>query len=822
MQDERLSGDSNEGERHIIGYLLDVDYLTVDNRTTIRITVRDKERAYEIFDTGFRPYFYLVPEEGVSVDLISGISINEFGEDMGPTEVIKEKKSIFGKEVETFRVYVQKPAHVPRLSSRLRDYGTTYEYDIPFAKRYLVDKSIEPFEFYDFRVADVNGKLALKDFSRREDIHDVESSQINVLCFDIETYSPTEMPRASSDPVIMLSYSYVSNGENGNGVITFKRIDREFVKYVEDERALFEEFMSMLDKLDIDVITGYNSANFDVRYMIDRAKTLKIPFDMNRFVGETKIERHGIFDRVKIAGRVHVDMYVVARFIAVVGAAESILKLNSYTLKNVYRAVSKDEKMMVDRANIYNMWDGSQSDLETLAEYNLGDSKALHTVYDAFIQIMIELSRTSGNSLSDICVSTTGQIVEFLLMRYARIFGELIPNRPNEGAIRRRLSEPIEGAYVKTPDPGIYEKLAVFDFRSMYPSIIISHNIDPSSLCTDCDDYHESPLGYKFSKTRKAIIPTILHILMDARVEVKKRYKKDKDNITLGSRSQALKIISNAFYGYLGYARSRWYSRECASSVTAYERRYIQDTIATAEKEGFRVIYGDTDSMVLVLNSKSQEEASAFVEKFNDKLPESMNLELEDFYRRGIFVGKKVEQSTTGAKKKYALITYNGYIKIRGFELVRRDWSRIARDTQRMVLEAILNEGKEESAIDIVRDTIDRLKSGNVPKEELEIRSQLRKNLDSYDTKSPEVMAVRKAVESGRKSQSEMEHTVVSYVITRHGATISDKATLTEFATDYDPDYYINNQIIPATMRILKEMNFTVEELKGLGKQKKL
>lgn len=823
MQVERPLSDQEGKETTITGYLLDVDYLLSDNRALIRMTIRGKDKAYEIFDAEFQPYFYLVPKEGVTEGFISGISFNEFGEIISPVKITKNKTSIFGKDVEAFKVYTQKPSHVPRLSSRLREYGMTYEYDIPFAKRYFIDNSIEPFEFYDFKVSDIDGKLVLKEFSKKGGMPQVDSSMVNVLCFDIETYNPGgQWSKPSVDPVIMVSYSYVSNGKKGTGVITYKKIDKDFVEYVEDEKAMFRRFMDILNEFDIDVVTGYNSANFDVKYMIDRAKALKIPFDMNRFDGETRIESHGIYNRVKIAGRIHVDMYVVARFIAVVGAAESILKLNSYTLKNVYKAIAKEEKPMVDRTDIYNMWDGSQEELETLADYNLHDSLSLHVVYDSFIQIMIELSRISGNSLSDICVSTTGQIVEFLLMRYAHMFGELIPNKPDPAEIRKRLSEPIEGAYVKTPDPGIYENLAIFDFRSLYPSIIVAHNIDPSSLCTDCDDYHESPLGNKFSKTKKAITPTILRILMDARVEVKKAYKKDKSNITLGSKSQALKITSNSFYGYLGYARSRWYSRECASSVTAYGRHYIQDTITSAENDGFRVIYGDTDSIVLILGDKTQEQATEFVRKFNEKLPESMNLEFEDFYKRGIFVGKKVEKSTTGAKKKYALITYGGYIKIRGFELVRRDWSRIARDTQRKVLEAILNEGKEESAVGIVKNTIERLKKGEVPMDELEIRSQLRKSLDSYDTKSPEVMAVRKAVRSGRKMQSEMEHAVVSYVITKHGDSISDKAELREFAEDYDADYYINHQVVPATMRILKEMNFTEEELKGMGKQKKL
>ncbi len=323
-------------------------------------------------------------------------------------------------------------------------------------------------------------------------------------------------------------------------------------------------------------------------------------------------------------------------------------------------------------------------------------------------------------------------------------------------------------------------------------------------------------------KNRKSITPVSLKLLMDERAKVKQLYKKDKGNIYLGSRSQALKITSNSFFGYMGYARSRWYSRECAGSITAYGRQFIHKAIDEAETHGFKVLYGDTDSILMLLMDRTHGDAIVFVKGFNEKLPGNMELELEDFYTRGIFVGRKVEGGYTGAKKKYALISADGYIKIRGFELVRRDWSKVARDAQRQVLDTILKEGNPEKAIAIVKDIVAKLRAGTVPLSELAISTQLRKGLGGYDSKSPELAAAQKAVQKGLKTRDEVEHSVISYVITRHGDSISDRAELEEYAKDYDADYYINHQVIPATMRILKELNFSEDEVKGLGKQKKL
>jgi len=276
--------------------------------------------------------------------------------------------------------------------------------------------------------------------------------------------------------------------------------------------------------------------------------------------------------------------------------------------------------------------------------------------------------------------------------------------------------------------------------------------------------------------------------------------------------------LHNSFYGYLAYARSRWYSRECGESVTAYGRKHIMETMERAEKAGFRVLYGDTDSVMLLY--KNREDVLKFVKDVNASLPEKMELELEGFYPRGVFVSKKGGAGERGAKKKYALLGEDNRIKIRGFELVRRDWSQIAKKTQLAVLEAILRDGSKEKAVKIVRDTLERVVRGDVKMEELTIVTQLKKDpRGGYEVKSPELSAANKAIERGMPMDT---GSVVSYVITKKGKTISEKAELAEFAKDYDPDYYINNQILPAVMKILKELGYDEYSLKVGGKQKTL
>lgn len=804
----------------INGLVFDIDYISKADTAYIRLAVKGEDgKAYEIIDKDFKPYFYVVPDKEPSSDDITSISAFDNGKVLKVAGFEKEVKQLFGSDVTSYKIYTKMPSSVPKLSAAFAQLGKCYEHDIPFAKRYMIDSGIIPLTYYKIRASAIGDTLELNSIEKAANEKEIK---LNVLCFDIEVYNPLIKPRPEKDPILMISYSYDSSGTHGSGVITYKEINDAHVKVAKDEKDMLRMFEKLLDDLNIDIVSGYNSANFDVKYMIDRARSIGINFNMSRFSGETRIESHGLLERVKLSGRVHVDMYNVAKFIATVGATEKILKFNDFKLGTVYEAISSKHKVMVEKKDIYKMWDGSASELEELAKYNLNDSEALHEIYNMFIPIMVELSKTTFDMLTDVCVSTTGQLVEFLLMRYAHDFNELIPNKPTESEIRQRLMNPIEGAYVKMPNPGIYNNLAILDFRGLYPSIIISHNIDPSSVNPGAKDYYESPIGTRFDKNRKSIMPTILKQLISQRVEVKKLYKKYPDNVNLASRSQALKITANSFYGYLGYARSRWYSRDCAASVTAYGRQYIKEAMDKASQAGFEVIYGDTDSLVMLLGSKTKDDVVRFLQYFNKELPESMELELEDFYTRGVFVGKKTAKEQSGAKKKYALISESGRIKIKGFELVRRDWSKIARDTQRKVLETILKEGSIEKAVAIVKDTIEKLNCGEVPISELVISTQLRKGISAYDAKSPELAAAQKAIHDGLKTKEELEHSVISYVITKHGASISEKAELAEFAKDYDPNYYISHQIIPATMRILKELSISEEELAGAGKQKKL
>lgn len=198
-----------------------------------------------------------------------------------------------------------------------------------------------------------------------------------------------------------------------------------------------------------------------------------------------------------------------------------------------------------------------------------------------------------------------------------------------------------------------------------------------------------------------------------------------------------------------------------------------------------------------------------FLKDINSELPENMELEYEGFYRRGFFV----------TKKRYAVIE-DGNIIAKGLELVRRDWAPIAKNTQQEILMAILKEGNVDKAVKIIEKVLKKVKSGNLNMKDLVIHTQITKKLSDYKQIGPHVVAAQKMEKKGLKVE---KGTIVQFIIVKGKGAISQRAVPYEYSDnyEYDPKYYIENQIIPAVSRIMSSLGYTKEELMELGDTEK-
>jgi DNA polymerase I len=179
-----------------------------------------------------------------------------------------------------------------------------------------------------------------------------------------------------------------------------------------------------------------------------------------------------------------------------------------------------------------------------------------------------------------------------------------------------------------------------------------------------------------------------------------------------------------------------------------------------------------------------------------------MKLELEDFYKRGLFI----------AKKRYAMINESGKIEVKGLEFVRRDWAALAQDTQEAVLEAILRDGSPEKAAEIVRNVTEDIKKGNVDLNDLIVHTRLKKSIDQYKTRGPHVAAAERLESEGEEVEA---GTTITYIVERGSGSISDRSIpVSQFDDrEYDPEYYVHNQVLPAVFRVMEVLDYTEEEL---------
>ena len=211
----------------------------------------------------------------------------------------------------------------------------------------------------------------------------------------------------------------------------------------------------------------------------------------------------------------------------------------------------------------------------------------------------------------------------------------------------------------------------------------------------------------------------------------------------------------------------------------------------------------------IALEEEIKAQSQKFLAYYNSTLPEHMELEYEGFYRRGFFV----------TKKRYAVIE-DGTIIAKGLEVVRRDWAPVAKDTQENILMSILKDGDVEKAVKIIEEVLKRVKSGNVDMKEMIIHTQITKRLKDYKNVGPHVVAAHRLEAKGMKID---KGTIIQYVIVKGKEAISQRAIPYEYSDKYkyDPNYYINNQILPAVSRIMASFGYTKESLAELGEKER-
>lgn len=794
---------------------IDYDYFDFEDRNYVWIIGRTQKGEKICVVDSYEPNFYVILKKEFEKDASKVAEkikkVKSGSSDSRTSEVIETKivdKNFLGRQVKAIKVFVtnHKDAHaIASGIGDMKEIENRREYDIPLISKYIKEKDILPLQWHEIEVEplgiDEIGGIAkgldVKKIFKLKSAKKIDGSEFSpkILTYDIETEG-MDAGKAS-----ILSISLYS--KNYEKVLTWKKCKgaQDYVETFKNEGEMIEGFVKAVHKADPDFLVGYFSDGFDLPFLKTAADREKVEFNIGLNGKPPKFSKGRIMTG-KIAGIVHIDVY---RFIRSVFA--QYMQSETLGLNDVAKELVGEEKEDFDFEKLKNMKD---SDWKELFSYNLHDSKI---TYDLTMKIwpdLLEFTKITREPTFEVSRASMSSHVESYLIHNIDKFNEIVEKKPIGDDIggRKNLGK-YEGAFVMEPVPGLYEDIVMFDFASMYASVIVTYNLSKSTFKND-----------SFSK-EEGFFPMLLRDLIQKRRAAKKEFMKSpKDSGMLKARSNAYKLLANASYGYQGFFGARYYSREAAAATAKYARDNIHEAMKIIKNEGYKIIYSDTDSIAFLQGGKKDSDVLGFLEKINKNLPGIMELDLEDFYKRGIFVTPR--SGVGGAKKKYALIDRKDKLKIRGFETVRRDWCNLTRKLQSEILGKILKEGKVMSSLELLKKVVKDLKNRKIPLEDLMIRTQMKKGVTEYLSTGPHVVAAKKMIAKGLQVSSGM---LINYFIgevNKKTKTIGDKVFLPDEKADYNIDYYLNNQVLPAVENIFDVFGIKVKEILDGSKQERL
>ncbi|KAK9459194.1 DNA polymerase family B-domain-containing protein [Lipomyces oligophaga] len=669
----------------------------------------------------------------------------------------------------------------------------------------------------------------------------LKMAPLRILSFDIECAGRKGIfPDPEVDPVIQIANVVSQHGDakpfvrNVFTLNTCSPIVGSQVIENKNEKDMLMGWRNFVREVDPDVIIGYNIVNFDFPYLLDRARALKVsdfPYfsrlpqvrqDMKDSTFSSKAYGTRESKVINIEGRLQFDMLQLV---------QRDYKLRSYTLNAVSAHFLGEQKEDVHHSIITDLQNGTAESRRRLAVYCLKDAYLPMRLMEKLMSLInyTEMARVTGVPFSYLL--SRGQQIKVVsqLFRKALELNLVIPNMHQEGS----SDEQYEGATVIEPIRGYYNvPIATLDFSSLYPSIMMAHNLCYTTLLTPeylkragsslvlDEDYERTPNGDCFVKVnkRKGVLPVILEELLGARKRAKADLKKETDpfkRAVLDGRQLALKISANSVYGFTGATVGKLPCLAISSSVTSYGRQMIDHTKTFVEnhygiKNGYQfdsqVIYGDTDSVMIKFGPDKLEECMRLgqeaAELVSKEFINPIKLEFEKVYFPYLLINKK----------RYAGMYWTRPDKpdkmdTKGIETVRRDNCRLVSTVIETVLRKILNDRDVDGAQQFVKGIIADLLQNKIDLSLLVITKALAKA--DYAAKQAHVQLAERM----RKRDAGSAPTLgdrVAYVIIkgakndRNYDRSEDPLFVLENNLPIDTKYYLENQLANPLQRIFE------------------
>lgn len=767
------------------------------------------------------------------------------------------------------KIVVQLPQHIPKLRSLLSDGGVvcpgawdgarrlnTYESNVIFPLRFLVDNDVggcnwivvPHAELHPFAVRTSSCQIEVA--CSVESVHNQEAqgrflsiAPLRILSIDIECEGRKGLfPEPEQDPVIQIANHCVRYGHESEvltrSIFTLKScapIAGARVYTFDTEEAMLVAWASFMRALDPDMLTGYNVINFDFPYLLKRATALNVSgtfYYWSRQIHEKTAAREKKFQSKQMGNREYTEVAMEGRIIMdAMILIQRDYKLRSYSLNAVSQHFLGEQKEDVPHAIIADLQQGDEETRRRLAVYCLKDAYLPVKLLDRLMCVVnnVEMARVTGVPIGWLLERGQQIKVFSMLLRRARQRRLLVPTVGYTGGGGDRG---FEGATVIEPMKGFYNcPVATLDFASLYPSIIMAHNLCYSTLVPPrevsrypADALSRSPTGDCF--VNKSVFPGVLPQVLEDLLAARKRAKAMMKDVPMHSleynvlhgRQLALKISANSVYGFTGAQVGKLPCLEISASTTAYGREMIDRTKSLVETlyEGATVLYGDTDSVMIrcATGSETASDAAriaaamdfgrAAAEKVSSYFVAPIKLEFEKVYFPYLLMNKK----------RYAGLLWTCTEKFdkldaKGIETVRRDNCPLVAGMISGVLNRILIHRSVESAVDFVKGTIRDLLLNRLDISNLVITKAFTKAENEYVGAQAHIALVERMRQRDPAS-APMIGDRVAYVIIKasKGAKAYERSEDPIYVLDHnipiDTQYYLEHQLAPPLLRVFE------------------
>jgi len=488
--------------------------------------------------------------------------------------------------------------------------------------------------------------------------------------------------------------SLSSGGESDRILLIAISDNRGYEQILEgEEPEMLSSLVSVIRERDPDVLEGHNFFGFDLPFIAARAKRHGISLAFGRDGSELTFgtQRNcpiGGYSKPFIPPHVH-GRHVIDTLLAVQRFDVAQGRLERYGLKDSAQAfgLSEPDRVLIAGDEIAELW---KCDSETVKRYALQDVRETQKLAALVCQSEFYLTQMVPDTYQSVASTGTGEKINSILIReYLRQDHAIPTSQPPRS---------VPGGYTELRISGVVRKVVKCDVESLYPSLMLSQRIKPSSDVLDI------------------FLPALAE-LTRRRVEAKRRVKQSNgtEKAYWDGLQSSFKILINSFYGYLG-APFNFNDYDAAERVTTSGQEIVRRIASAIENKGGRVIEIDTDGVYFQCPAgvDTEEAEMAFVEEIGNTLPAGINLVHDGRY--AAMISLKI--------KNYILVGYDGRKVFRGAAVRSRADEPFGRKFISDAVDFLLTDDKQ-GIRKLYRNLMRRIENGEMPVAEFARRERV-------------------------------------------------------------------------------------------------